>query len=533
MKPKGGHIMTGFHLNKLGLTRRGFLGGTAATIGLGTLPSGALAQGAQYRRFEITDPAIPPNIIPSYKAAVAAMLELDADDPRNWYRHAIVHLLDCPHANWWFLPWHRAYLGWFEQICRELSKDPYFTLPYWDWTKTPKVPAAMFEDALDPNNTGFILTANEFRTEFEPVISALYASFSQDQKDQIAQRMSVNTEAMFWSTATRAFFPQPNSRGLTAANADLDTDTQATVHIDMIRRALHATAFSDLPTDSAGFGSPKTAAHSIRASEEGILESQPHDNVHGALGGFMLRFLSPTDPIFFLHHGNLDRLWDVWTRRQEARSQPTLPGGADLAPWSDEAFLFFSGPDGQPVASPNTKAGVYAEMALFDYDYSPGSGEEEVAVAVAALPTPAAAFAPVTAQSAGAGAATDWVASVPSTALAAAATPEAPPLVAKVTLNLDEDDVGRRFRVLVTPPGAAEPVLAGAITIFAHNEPGPNSFSVPLPSGLAAGAAAGGNVDLNISVEEIVNLEPAFAPLPSPAAAGVPELVAGITVVGG
>jgi tyrosinase len=58
------------------------------------------------------------------------MLALPPEDPRNWYRHALVHTIDCPHGNWWFLPWHRGYLGWFEQICRELSNDPAFALPY-------------------------------------------------------------------------------------------------------------------------------------------------------------------------------------------------------------------------------------------------------------------------------------------------------------------------------------------------------------------------------------------------------------------
>ena len=46
------------------------------------------------------------------------MLGLPATDPRNWYRYALIHALDCPHGNWWFLPWHRGYLGWFERICR-------------------------------------------------------------------------------------------------------------------------------------------------------------------------------------------------------------------------------------------------------------------------------------------------------------------------------------------------------------------------------------------------------------------------------
>ena len=39
----------------------------------------------------------------------------------------------CPHANWWFLPWHRAYLYFFERILRWASGNAKFSLPYWNY----------------------------------------------------------------------------------------------------------------------------------------------------------------------------------------------------------------------------------------------------------------------------------------------------------------------------------------------------------------------------------------------------------------
>src|SRR5262245_36398145 len=57
-------------------------------------------------------------IIETYKAAVSAMKALPSSDPRNWTRQAQIHFDHCPHGNWYFLPWHRAYLFLFEQICR-------------------------------------------------------------------------------------------------------------------------------------------------------------------------------------------------------------------------------------------------------------------------------------------------------------------------------------------------------------------------------------------------------------------------------
>ncbi len=80
-------------------------------------------------------------IIQSYKDAVAAMKALPSSDGRNWTKQAEIHQNHCPHGNWWFLPWHRAYLFYFESICRKLSGNKDFALPYWNWTSSPSIPA--------------------------------------------------------------------------------------------------------------------------------------------------------------------------------------------------------------------------------------------------------------------------------------------------------------------------------------------------------------------------------------------------------
>jgi len=64
------------------------------------------------------------------------------------------------------------------------------------------------------------------------------------------------------------------------------------------------------------------------------LEGNPHASVHSEIGGDM-GFIdrSARDPIFWLHHCNIDRLWNVWVN--EGHSNPA-PGD----PWSSENFLF-------------------------------------------------------------------------------------------------------------------------------------------------------------------------------------------------
>jgi len=495
-------------------SRRDFLRIGVGILAAGSLPFAAGAQGAKFRRWEITDPAMPARVLDSYTKGIRAMLNLPPTDPRNWYRNAFVHIFDCPHTNWWLLPWHRAYLGWLEQTIRELSGDNQFALPYWDWTKTPRVPAAMFNDVLNPRNPAFIASFDDLGTQFDAPVTALWNTFSTGQMVTLRQR-GWNGPADFWSYVGPRFLDRANARGLTAANPDLDSVTQVAVSIATIRAALQERPFAGTVNDTsgAGFASAEAANHSdFLSGFEGTLESQPHDNVHSAVGGFMADLvLSPVDPIFFLHHGNIDRLWDVWTRRQTALRLPALPQGASLTTWSGEKFLFFSDARGQPVSM--TNAGDYAQMSVFDYDYSPGSGEGQVpppTALVAAAQAPGFFSAQIAASSIGAGTTpAGGVAQVPAAALQAPA-PEAPPRVVEVTLNLRPGDRGR-FRVLVSTAGGANPVEAGAIVLFGHHNHGPATFTVPLPEGIRAEAGGGTDVPVEIRVVPLVEAPAAQA----------------------
>ena len=45
------------------------------------------------------------------------------------------------------------------------------------------------------------------------------------------------------------------------------------------------------------------------------LEAPLHNTVHRWVGGDMMTDMSPNDPVFFLHHANIDRIWFNWQRR--------------------------------------------------------------------------------------------------------------------------------------------------------------------------------------------------------------------------
>jgi tyrosinase len=76
-----------------------------------------------------------------YRTAVQAMKNLPVSDCRNWTNQASIHQNFCPHGNWFFFPWHRAYLYEFEKICQKLLNDNTFALPYWNWCMDGHLPA--------------------------------------------------------------------------------------------------------------------------------------------------------------------------------------------------------------------------------------------------------------------------------------------------------------------------------------------------------------------------------------------------------
>ena len=67
------------------------------------------------------------------------MKRLPVTDQRNWTRQAHPNN-HCPHSNWWFLLWHRAYLYHFESICQDVLGDPTFRVPYWKWRRSRTFP---------------------------------------------------------------------------------------------------------------------------------------------------------------------------------------------------------------------------------------------------------------------------------------------------------------------------------------------------------------------------------------------------------
>ena len=87
-------------------------------------------------------------VIQSYRRAIAIMKTLPPTDPRSLTFQARVYASRAPRSNWYFLPWHRACLAYFEKLCRWFSEDPQFAVPYWNWAANPAIPS-VFQSGSD------------------------------------------------------------------------------------------------------------------------------------------------------------------------------------------------------------------------------------------------------------------------------------------------------------------------------------------------------------------------------------------------
>ena len=524
-------------------TRRDFLATTAsaslaslvapAAWASGTTPAEKAVQ-ARYHRYNVTSPE-GQRMLASYVRGINAMLRLPADDPRNWFRNAFVHLMDCPHGNWWFYVWHRGYVGYFEQTIRTLSGDPQFAMPYWDWTELPRIPPAMFDGVLSPTDSAYApYTRNlaVFTRFMRPALQRYWDSLDAGQRGQLKLRGYLTADDV-WNDVTgysatektgisgnAAYAITCGARYLWRENPGFDDKTRSAVSPDTIHAGLSPVEFYNADV-SRSFTSSRTASHVVQpdgATKFSVLEGFPHNKVHNCIGGVgavdpgpygnMTNFLSPLDPIFYLHHANMDRLWDVWTQLQYQRGKPIMPVDVEQRrQFMNEPFRFFVNAQGGFVGE--RPASAFFSTTAFDYDYVYARRNDMLE----AVTLPAAAGAVRLVR----GTRSDGAVrvAVPNEAVRAHLTTSGPrQLIAEVTLERPRGlNNTREFDVLINAPAgtasvaADSPYYADTVSFFGPTMAGmdhshPTTFAVPLPQKLGAlqalNAADGGTTTLEI-----------------------------------
>ena len=161
-----------------------------------------------------------------------------------------------------FLPWHRMHLMSFERLVRSITGATHFTMPYWSYTDPDR-------RALPP----------QFRLPDDPLWKPL---FREDRNPGVNDGLPIDQ----------------------AGEAPLGLN------------AMMSPVYADTFYGDAGFCAN--------------LDNAPHSSVHVDVGtrerGMGAVSWAANDPIFWLHHCNIDRIWASWNRA----------GGRNP---SDEAYL--------------------------------------------------------------------------------------------------------------------------------------------------------------------------------------------------
>lgn len=243
----------------------------------------------------------------------------------------------CQHQSWYFLPWHRGYLTSFERIARAAviaaGGPDDWAIPYWDYSDASRpdarvLPSAFSDLTLPDGSPNPLNVERRYGSGVTPIV--------------IDERM-VSLRAL--------------------------TDTE------------FAGGAGDIPP---GFGGPRTLFHhgTEGPSTNGSLESLPHNVLHTALGGsapgqdpndwrnlglMTMPITAALDPIFWLHHANIDRLWETWRR-----TNPDIDDSGWLDGPADRSFV---------VPTPEGDEWVFTaqdmlDTAALDYAYDSLPSEE-------------------------------------------------------------------------------------------------------------------------------------------------------------
>jgi tyrosinase len=328
------------------LSRRHLVVSGLAGAGASLLPGSVReANAATFTRYDLASPN-GQAMLKKYAEAVKLMMALPPSNPHSWtfqwYTHAVptnttksaaINQIFGPNPSpnktlatdmWdtcqghfasadepYFLPWHRMYVCFFEEIIRTVLKDPKFTLPYWNYS----VPA------------GYAVP-KEFRLPNDPLWGPLYRK-NRNQTSNAGQpiftgRGPASTLSPAPALSEATYLPSGVKSGF---NQTLDFGLHGTVHVDV-------------GNNSDGMGVIPWAAN---------------------------------DPLFWMHHCNIDRIWVSWNNAGHSN-----PG---TAAWLNKVFVFADA-NGKGVKVP-VKEYTNTEKCNYQYDQLIG-GKPLVALNAAA-----------------------------------------------------------------------------------------------------------------------------------------------------
>ena len=191
-----------------------------------------------------------------------------------------------------FLPWHRMMLIELEAQLQRVLGDPNFGLPYWNWA------------------------ADGDRPRAEQPTAPVWRSNAMGGNGNPAANGAVQTGPFGATSGWRVQLAADSSGVLRSVNRPLRRAFNVGLGLPTrndVSRVLTQSSYDAAPwtATSAGFRSrlegwvPATGTHL-------------HNRVHVWVNGDMLLSSSPNDPVFYLNHCNVDRIWAAWQAQGHA-----------------------------------------------------------------------------------------------------------------------------------------------------------------------------------------------------------------------
>ncbi|KAG8670411.1 hypothetical protein FPOAC2_09773 [Fusarium poae] len=193
----------------------------------------------------------------------------------NDFPHVHSHLDKQIHSVASFLPWHRYFVHVYEGALKKCGYEG--VMPYWDWSlDSDNVPKSAIWDAKtgfggngSPNRTESINNGRDVRKCLDD------GPFKDLHPEYLGTKRDPHCLSRNWNDGTSNI-----------GNMFSDAYTPETVK--------------------------KVQAVDNYDEYRYTLEGGPHGAIHSSIGGDMVPNTSPSDPLFFLHHTQIDRLWSLW-----------------------------------------------------------------------------------------------------------------------------------------------------------------------------------------------------------------------------
>jgi tyrosinase len=221
--------------------------------------------------------------VSALRSALRSMLARRDDRGFEYWAgiHGLPLPISCWHGSLLFLPWHRAYLYYFEQYLLDVMPEGApVSLPWWDWSTQAGIPPS-YADGQLPDGTA------------NPLAGAPVSGIPDDQF----------TEENLPKVARTFRRPGPAGPGHGPAGLPNGHDVSA---------ALALQRFDD-----------------FSAQVEDL-----HNRVHVWVGGTMSEIpLAAFDPVFWAHHTMIDRLWALWQQAHPGAGVGSVPLDHPLGPF--------------------------------------------------------------------------------------------------------------------------------------------------------------------------------------------------------